>query len=172
MPDPSPFTSLSRHVPVRTSSKRRLLALSRSIEARALADGHAAELWICIQHARFHSGLTRQIHRDLTLKGVTVHVYGVGVRDGAPHDPGLHRHDVSEFGLLAQEWNVLLVTPDEGLGLAARQVEPLAPRTRQVDLETRFDWVISENRADVVYAAAALPTEPFVLGHDFRERSA
>ncbi|WP_300540227.1 hypothetical protein [uncultured Nocardioides sp.] len=78
----------------------------------------------------------------------------------------LRGHDISEFGQLAQEWDVLLVTPDGALGLAARQVDPV-PVGAADDLERRFEWVLSEDRADVVYAAASLPGDDFVLGRDF-----
>ncbi|WP_370039706.1 DICT sensory domain-containing protein [Nocardioides sp.] len=166
MPDASPFVSLSRHQEPRTSTKRALLSLSRSIEARALASAPQAQLWVSLQHVRFHTGLTRRLHEDMARAGVEVHVYGVGVRDGRPGPVLLRGHDISEFGQLAQEWDVLLVTPDGALGLAARQVDPV-PVGAADDLERRFEWVLSEDRADVVYAAASLPGEDFVLGRDF-----
>ena len=120
MPDPSPFLTLSRHEPPRVSPKHALVSLSRSIEARARSAGPSARLWVCLQHVRFHTGRTRLLHRHLADSGVVVHVYGVGVRDGVPGPALLRAHDVSEFGLLAAEWNVLLLTPDRGLGLSAR----------------------------------------------------
>lgn len=167
MPDASPYTSLSRHQPARTSAKRALFALSRSIEARALASAPHASLWVSLQHVRFHSGRTRRLHEELARAGVAVHVYGVGVRDGRPGPSLLVGHDISEFGVLAQEWDVLLVTRDGGLGLAARQVDPFVVGADQGDMDRRFEWVLSEDRADVVYAAASLPGESFVLGRDF-----
>ena len=173
MPDASPYASLSRHQRPRTSDKRALLALSRSIEARALAGAPHADLWVSLQHVRFHSGRTRRLHVDLAAAGVRVHVYGVRVRDGRPAPEAMSCHDISEFGPLAQEWDVLLVTPDLGLGLAARQVEPLLPGQEGEgadDMARRFDWVLSEDRADVAYAAASLPGESFVLGRDFGAR--
>ena len=170
MPDASPYASLSRHAEPRTSDKRALLALSRSIEARALAGAPHADLWVSLQHVRFHAGRTRRLHEDLARAGVRVHVYGVRVRDGRPAPPTMTFHDISEFGPLAQEWDVLLVTPDAALGLTARQVDPLPLDAHADDLERRFEWVLSEDRADVAYAAAALPGEPFVLGRDFSAR--
>lgn len=164
MPDPSPFLTLSRHEPPRVSPKHALVSLSRSIEARARSAGPSARLWVCLQHVRFHTGRTRLLHRHLADSGVAVHVYGVGVRDGVP-GPGLLRaHDVSEFGLLAAEWNVLLLTPNRGLGLSAREL----PETRDLpDARRRFEWVVSEDADDVRYAVASLPDDPFVVGHDF-----
>jgi hypothetical protein len=170
VPDASPYASLSRHQAARTSDKRALLALSRSIEARALAGAPHADLWVSLQHVRFHAGRTRRLHVELARAGVRVHVYGVRVRDGRPVPDALSCHDISEFGPLAQEWDVLLVTPELGLGLAARQVEPLLPGHHSDDMTRRFDWVLSEDRADVAYAAAALPGETFVLGRDFGTR--
>lgn len=172
MPDTSPYVALSRLVPPRTSAKRALLSLSRSIEARALASAPDAELWVSLQHARFHSGRTRRLHEALAAAGVTVRVYGVGVRDGRLGPPTLRCHDVSEFSPLASEWDVLLVTPDAGLGLVAQEVDPsavgpLVQGPAVADLDRRFDWVVSEDRADVVYAAASLPGDSFVLGRDF-----
>lgn len=166
MPDASPFVSLSRHQEPRTSTKRALLSLSRSIEARALASAPQAQLWVSLQHVRFHVGRTRRLHEDMARAGVEVHVYGVGVRDGRPGPVLLRGHDISEFGLLSHEWDVLLVTPQRALGLAARQVDPVTAEAGD-DLERRFEWVLSEDRADVVYAAASLPGDDFVLGRDF-----
>lgn len=170
MPDASPYASLSRHQPSRTSDKRALLALSRSIEARALAGAPHADLWVSLQHVRFHTGRTRRLHEELARVGVRVHVYGVRVRDGRPAPDSMTFHDISEFGPLAQEWDVLLVTPDAGLGLTARQVVPTLPTEDGPDLERRFEWVLSEDRADVAYAAASLPGGTFVLGRDFAAR--
>ncbi|WP_367276161.1 DICT sensory domain-containing protein [uncultured Nocardioides sp.] len=84
MPDASPFASLSRHQTPRASPKRALLSLSRSIEARALASAPQAQLWVSLQHVRFHAGLTRRLHEQMARAGVEVHVYGVGIRDGRP----------------------------------------------------------------------------------------
>ena len=126
MPDASPYASLSRHADPRTSDKRALLALSRSIEARALTAAPHADLWVSLQHVRFHTGRTRRLHEDLARAGVRVHVYGVRVRDGRPAPSTMTFHDISEFGLLAQEWDVLLVTPDIALGLTAR-ILPSSP---------------------------------------------
>ncbi len=171
MPDPSPFTSLVRHGPTQVSTKRALVSLSRSIEARALAAGSAAQLFVCLQHVQFHQGRTRALHHRLARAGVEVHVYGVDVRDGVAAPPELSAHNVSGFGLLAQEWNVLLVTPRSGLGLWARQVDPVPGPTAPVnDLDRRFEWLVSENRANVVYAAAALSAADFVVGGDFSRR--
>lgn len=171
MPDASPYASLSRHQQPRTSDKRALLALSRTIEARALAGAPHADLWVSLQHVRFHAGRTRRLHEELARVGVRVHVYGVRVRDGRPAPATMSFHDISEFGPLAQEWDVLLVTPDAGLGLTARQVVPSLPtESAGPDLDRRFEWVLSEDRADVAYAAAALPGETFVMGRDFSSR--
>lgn len=170
MPDASPYASLSRHAEPRTSAKRALLALSRTIEARALAAAPHADLWVSLQHVRFHAGRTRRLHEELARAGVRVHVYGLGVRDGRPAPRTMSFHDISEFGPLAQEWDVLLVMPDTAIGLTARQVEPSFVGDGVDDLERRFDWVLSEDRADVAYAAAALPGGDFVLGRDFGAR--
>lgn len=170
MPDASPYASLSRHAEPRTSAKRALLALSRTIEARALAAAPDADLWVSLQHVRFHAGRTRRLHEELARGGVRVRVYGIGVRDGRPAPPAMSFHDISEFGPLAQEWDVLLVTPDSGLGLTARQADPVPLDAHGDDLERRFEWVLSEDRADVAYAAASLPGGSFVLGRDFSAR--
>lgn len=170
MPDASPYASLSRHQPPRTSDKRALLALGRSIEARALTAAPHADLWVSLQHVRFHAGRTWCLHDELARAGVRVHVYGVRVRDGRPAPTAMSFHDISEFSPLAQEWDVLLVTPDAGIGFAARQLVPTLPTDTSQDLERRFEWVLSEDRADVAYAAAALPGGDFVLGRDFTAR--
>ncbi|MCX6397635.1 MAG: hypothetical protein NTV23_14210 [Propionibacteriales bacterium] len=166
MPDPSPFISVARRATVSSTTKRHLMAISRSIEARALAAGPGARLWVCLQSVRFHGGRTLQLHHELAANGVRIDVYGVDVRQRlAPESPfGLH--DVSARGPLALEWNVLLVTPEFGLGMTARQIGPELPHERTTDLDTRFDWAVSENRDDVQYAASALSGEDFVLADD------
>jgi len=117
MPDPSPFETLSRHGRVRRSSKRHLLALSRSIEARALVAGEVGDLFVCLQRVEFHGGTTLRLHRGLANAGVRVRVYGVDVRQGLTRVPSVGLHDISARGVLAREWNVLLLTPELGLGL-------------------------------------------------------
>lgn len=162
MPDVSPFASLARGTTVRRSTKRHLLALSRSIESRALAAEPAAHLWVCLQHVDFHSGRTLALHRELASHGVGVSVYGIDVRGGSATSTPFDLHDISPHGLLALEWNLLLVTQTYGLGLAARQVA--TGEDMRVSSETTFDWVVSEDRADVQYAAESLPTDAYVVG--------
>lgn len=162
MPDLSPFETLSRQGCVSRSGKRHLLALSRSIEARALVAGAAGELFVCLQRVEFHGGATLRLHRGLANQGVEVRVYGVDVREGLNRASSVHLHNISAQGVLAREWNVLLVTPEFGLGLSARQVLPRNGVAQNL-ADSEFDWVVSEDRDDVLYAARSLPTENFVL---------
>lgn len=173
MPDPSPFVSLARHTQPRISTKAALLSLSRSIEARAVASGPDVEMWVCLQHHQNYGGVTRRTYEELAARGVRIHLYGTDIRihqptplePPSPWQENTSFHDISEFGALVHEWNVLLVADDAALALTARQCDPAPPANEPTssDKQRRFEWLISENRADIIYAAASLPPEPFVI---------
>jgi len=165
MPDASPFTTLSRYAVTTVSPKSALVAVSRSIEARAMTARGETHLWVCLQDRAFNVRATRTVHDELAARGVTVHVYGCDVRADEPRPAGIHSHDISPHHLLAREWTVLLVSPDMALAMAAREVPTSAPQA--ADRDRRFEWLLSSDVADVRFAAATLPTDAFTPGTDY-----
>lgn len=153
----SPFAHLSTVSPVDVSPRRALIALSRSLEARAFAGSADSTVWVCLQHARFLTPTTRGLYEALAGRGATVHLYGEEVRSVTPFGPGVHLHDLSPRSPLAMEWNILLVSDRGSAALSAQERPPSAELG-----DRRFAWTTSEQPAEVLYAASSLPLQDFV----------
>ncbi|MGN6605913.1 MAG: DICT sensory domain-containing protein [Jatrophihabitans sp.] len=153
MPIPAtPFELLAATNPVGRASKTRLLAISRSIEARALAAPTRATLYICLQSREFFTTRTARIHQRLVERGATVHLFGNGVTDPDVLAGG-HCHHLPWDDPLAAEWNVLLLSDGAGWALAAREVDESrgAP-----DGERVFDWLVTAVGPRIAVAADSL----------------
>jgi DICT domain-containing protein len=153
MPAPvTPYEILSATHPAERAAKSHLLAVSRSIEARALAQPERASLYICLQQRAFFTQRTAVVYRRLVARGARIHLFGVDL--SAPDVlPGANCHSLTWDDPLAAEWNVLLLCDGVGWALSAREKldQPAGP-----DRERRFDWLVTRANGRIAVAADAL----------------
>jgi DICT domain-containing protein len=153
VPVPSgPFEILAATHPVQHADKRHLLAVSRSIEARALGTTDPVTVWVCLQRQEFLTRRTAAVYRELTAHGVNVHIYGAGLTVNHAV-PRATMHDLAWDDPLTQEWNVIMLSNGIGWAMAAREL-PTAPGTP--DVGRQFEWITTDSSRQVSVAATAL----------------
>ncbi len=147
----TPFMLARRELAIRSAPKGRLMAVSRSVEARALVEPHGAQIWACLQDEGYFTSRTRAVYRELAEHGVDVHLLARGFEGRTSGIPGLHLHELPGGSPLGAEWNVLLLTPRDGWGLFAQErITDMA----LADAARPFDWATSEDR-DLVQRGVA-----------------
>ena len=148
-PGETPFTLVSAARATRRGPKRLLLAISKHLEAQAMAHGDAAVVLATFQEARHLTDDTRGRYRRLAQSAAFVGAFGVGLPEEPV--PGVRGASLDTAEPLRGEWNVVVVTPHFAAAFVGRDLGDEGP-----DMERRFDFCLTYDRALAVRAAAAL----------------
>jgi diguanylate cyclase (GGDEF)-like protein/PAS domain S-box-containing protein len=145
----TPFGLVCAERPTRRGSKRLLLSISKHLEAQAMAHGDAAVVLSTFQEARHLTDASRGRYQRLAQSAAFVGVFGVGL----PDEPvaGVRGASLDTTEPLRGEWNVVVVTPHFAAAFVGRDLGDEGP-----DMERRFDFCLTYDRALAVRAAAAL----------------
>jgi diguanylate cyclase (GGDEF)-like protein/PAS domain S-box-containing protein len=145
----TPFGLVAAVRATRRGPKRLLLAISKHLEAQAMAHGEAAVVLATFQEARHLTDASRGRYRRLAQSAAFVGVFGVGLTEEPI--PGVRGAGLDAAEPLRGEWNVVVVTPHFAAAFVGRDLGDAGP-----DLERRFDFCLTYDRALAVRAAAAL----------------
>jgi PAS domain S-box-containing protein/diguanylate cyclase (GGDEF)-like protein len=136
-------------LPSRRATKPLLVAMSKTLERQALANGEFAVLLSSFQHARHLSESTAQ--RYSTLAGVLSFVVVLG--EGVPPAPaeGVRGSELHPDDPLVGEWVLSVVGPHFAAALVAQDLGDAGP-----DSARRFDYCLTYDRATALTISAAL----------------
>ncbi len=125
--------------------------MSKHLEREALRLGGACVVASTFQHARHFTPATEERYRELVARTGFVCVLGDGL--GADHVPGLRGATLTAGDPVADEWDVVVLSPHFSAALLARDLDDSGP-----DLERRFEYALTYDRATVTEAAHGLLT--------------
>ena len=145
----TPYEIVSSTRPVRRATKGLLLPMTKRLESHAAARGDGAVVLTALQTARNFSEGTIRRYARLARSATFVGALGVGV-DGMPAD-GVRGASLPDGDPLADEWTITVVCPHFAAALVARDLRDDGP-----DMERRFDFAVTYNRALVVEAGRSL----------------
>ena len=147
----SPFHCLPDTAEPRVSSKRLLVQVSKHLERQAADIGVGAMVLATFQHDDHFTAATRARYRELA---VAVGFVGAFARDlaAAPVE-GVRGGDLSVGDPVAEEWDIVVLTPHFAAALLAREVTRGRPA---VDADRQFAFVLTYDRATVTAAARSL----------------
>jgi len=145
----SPFACLPPEVPVREAPKALLIELSKQLERQAMRLGETCVVAAAFQEARHVTPATRQRYRDLVERVGFVAALG----EDLPVQPlpGLRGADLDPADPVRGEWDIVVLSPHFSAALLARDLGDDGP-----DLDRRFAFALTYERATVVRAALAL----------------
>jgi diguanylate cyclase (GGDEF)-like protein/PAS domain S-box-containing protein len=157
-PDLSPYKLVTAaRGDVRRADKRLLLALSMQLEHQAAALGESALIVAAFQTAERFTPLTRRRYTLLGADAAFVAALGVGM-DAEPA-PGVRGATLGDDDPLRGEWSVAVLGPHFAAALVAVDLGDTGP-----EMERRFDFSLTYDRALVVEAASALTRRVQPLG--------
>jgi EAL domain-containing protein (putative c-di-GMP-specific phosphodiesterase class I) len=145
----TPFEAVSRQRPVRRSTKRLLLEVSRELERQATTLGGNAVVISTFQHQDHFTPATSRVYEDLA--GSIAFVGALGEDMGVDPAPGVRGAELCPDDPLCEEWDIVVVGPHFAAAFAARDVGDRGP-----DMERRFDLALTHDRDLSVRAARAL----------------
>ncbi len=116
----TPFGLISAERPTRRGPKRLLLAISKHLEAQAMAHGEAAVVLATFQEARHLTDASRSRYRRLAQSAAFVGAFGVGLPDEPI--PGVRGAGLDRAEPLRGEWNVVVVTPHFAAAFVGRDL--------------------------------------------------
>jgi EAL domain-containing protein (putative c-di-GMP-specific phosphodiesterase class I) len=145
----TPFERIADPSSVLLGDKRLLLSLSHQLEQEASAVRGEAVVLATFQDARFFGAGMRRRYERLAREAALVGALGVGV----PDEPGagVRGAALSPDDRLRGEWDVVVVGPHFAGAFVARDLGDTGP-----DLERRFEYFMTYDRALVTTAARAL----------------
>lgn len=144
----TPFQVVAAAERVRPTSKAKLLAISRDLERRALADPPAL-ITATLQDARYVTARTRQVYRCLADAGVRVTLLARGLTSWVA--PGVEGVALDEEDPLVHEWVLVAPVPGDPTVLVATDLA--APDLD--DLDRSFEYAVSHD-GQVVEACTRL----------------
>lgn len=150
MPRTTPFNALAPSLDLHEQDKRRMLVLSRSLEARAHQAGPEAVVLVTLQQAVHLTPRTSNVYRRLAEAGLHVVSFAIGAQpDASPFE-----HVALDAGdPLSREWNIVVVGRRTAFALVSQEVN--AASTAQ-DMDRRFRWAVTHEREAAVLAAHRL----------------
>jgi diguanylate cyclase (GGDEF)-like protein len=128
----------------RRAHRRQLLAISRHIEG--LANHTDTVILAALQHVENYSPLTSAQYTALARRCGTVGIVAAGASPGVRH--GVHHGTIQLDDDLVNCWQVVLVHPEGGVALLARQADPGS--------NAWYDYEITTDRSRVNAAARRL----------------
>lgn len=145
----SPFGCLPPDVPLRRSTKPLLIELSKFLEREAVRFGSTCMVVTAFQEAKHFTPDTAHRYRELVQRVGFVAAIGQGL--GAEPVCGLRGADLDPDDPVRGEWNVIVLAPHFAAALLARDLGDHGP-----DLQRRFEFALTYDRATVAAAAATL----------------
>ncbi len=151
----TPFDLVATLAPVVSRTKRELLAESRRLEAFALRQQSATVL-VTFQYKEHLSERSRDSYAAIAQAGARVFAFARGlIPDYRPDSWGLRTVSLLSHDPLVSEWDIVVLGPNVARAFVARDLEPGAP-VEGFDLERRFSWASTVDRALVEQSAEAL----------------
>ncbi len=148
-PAASPFERVAARRPVRSATKRLLIAMSKNIEAQALASPAEAVVLAAFQEARHLTPATVRRYRRLADHVVFVGALGEGM--GPEPVPGVRGAHLHPDDPVRGEWDIAVVGPHFAVALVARDLGDDGPEG-----DRRFEYVLTHDRDLVVGLAGDL----------------
>jgi len=145
----TPFAMIRLRRPIRTASKRMLLAMSLHLERHALAASAAPVLLSGFQDAAHFTPATAIRYEALARRCAFVAALGTGM--SATAALGVRCADLAVDDRLAGEWVVVVVGPHFSGALIAKDLGDTGP-----DRERRFEVAVTYDRDLVLDAARSL----------------
>lgn len=146
----SPFAHAALRRPVRTSDKAMLIAMSKQLEAQALASGASAIVLSTFQDARYLTPDTVRRYRVLAARCSFVAALGVGI---GPHPlPGVRGATLAPDDPVVGEWDIAVLGPHFAAALVAQDLGDTTADERS----RRFRFVLTHDRELVSGIAARL----------------
>lgn len=145
----SPFACLRPGTPLRRSTKRLLIELSKQLEREAARIGETALVASTFQENRHFTPATATRYRDLVERTGFVCALGEGMPE-APLE-GVRGADLAPSDPVRGEWDVLVLGPHFSAALLARDLGDDGP-----DLERTFEYALTYDRDTVIRAVRAL----------------
>jgi len=141
----SPFACLPPGTPLRRSSKRLLVEISKQLEREAMRVGETCVTAATFQHARHFTVATEQRYRDLADR--VGFVCAVGEDLSEEPVAGVRGATLSPDDPVLGEWDVTVIGPHFAAALLARDLGDDGP-----DMDRTFEYALTYER-DVVAAA-------------------
>jgi EAL domain-containing protein (putative c-di-GMP-specific phosphodiesterase class I) len=157
-PTASPFERVAAHRGVRSATKRLLIAMSKNIEAQALASPAEAVVLAAFQEARHLTPATVRRYRRLADHVVFVGALGEGM--GPEPVPGVRGAHLSPDDPVRGEWDIAVVGPHFAVALVARDLGDDGPEG-----DRRFEYVLTHDRDLVVRLASDLMARMLPVDH-------
>ena len=145
----TPFDVVAGERAVRVGPKRLLLDISREIEARVAQEGQEAVLVANFQEARHFTPASARTYEGLARFAAFVGALGHGL--GQEPIAGVRGGDLDANDPLRAEWNVAVVGPHFAAAFVGRDLGDDGE-----DMERRFEFAITHDRALAIRAAAAM----------------
>lgn len=145
----TPFELIAGRRRLRRGDKRLLLALSRQLEAEALALGGETVVLATFQDARFFTPASRERYQRLAEHAALVGALGHGLEPEPA--PCVRGANLERDEALRGEWDVAVIGPHFAGAFVARD---LGDGGR--DADRRFDYFVTYDRELVVAAARTL----------------
>jgi EAL domain-containing protein (putative c-di-GMP-specific phosphodiesterase class I) len=145
----SPFDTVAARRQVLRGDKRLLLSLSMQIEAQATSLGSAAVILSTFQEARFFTERSAARYSQLSQHAALAGALGVGLSEQPA--PGVRGVAIERADPLRGEWDVTVIAPHFAMAFVAKELDDSGP-----DMDRRFDYVTTYDRALAVAAASAL----------------
>ena len=156
-PTASPFARVAAHRGVRSATKRLLIAMSKHIEAQALAAPPEAVVLSAFQEARHFTPATMLRYRRLADHVVFVGALGEGM--SAEPMPGVRGAHLHPDDPVRGEWDIAVVGPHFAVALVARDLGDGGPEG-----DRRFEYVLTHDRDLVVGLAGDLMARMLPVG--------
>jgi hypothetical protein len=149
-PTASPFARVAAQRPVRTASKRLLIAMSKHIEGQALTSPTEAVVLAAFQEARHLTRATARRYRDLAEHVTFVGALGAGM--AAEPAAGVRGGHLGAGDPVRGEWDIAVVGPHFAVALVARDLgDDALPEDQR-----RFEFVLTHDRDLAVGVAGDL----------------
>ncbi len=148
-PAASPFARVAAHREVRSATKRLLVAMSKHLEAQALASPAEAVVLAAFQEARHFTPATTLRYRRLAEHVVFVGALGEGM--AAEPVAGVRGAHLHADDPVRGEWDIAVVGPHFAVALVARDLGDGGPEP-----DRRFEYVLTHDRELVVGLAGDL----------------
>lgn len=146
----TPFQVLREQGQARAvATKAELLPLSIDLEREAAGMRDPAVVLATFQDAAHFGPTVRARYANLARGAAFVAAFGVGLSPEPA--PGVRGANLTDGETMQHEWTVIVVGPHTALALIARDLGDTSP-----DMDRRFEYVLTEDRALVMRAARGL----------------
>jgi EAL domain-containing protein (putative c-di-GMP-specific phosphodiesterase class I) len=149
VPTVTPYEVVAARLTPRRADKRLLLAISQHLENQGLALGEGAVVLSAFQEAERFTPATRRRYTRLAADAAFVAALGGGM--GPAPGPGVRGAALGDGDALRGEWSIAVLGPHFAGALVAVDLGD-----EGADMDRRFDFCLTYDRALVIAAAATL----------------